>query len=372
MATVVRRRRHRDDGARRRGRELARLHRAGSRPSRASAGWCAKGSPCASCGEGTRGRDRTPRPHRRARGRPRCRSSRGRASDRRGRRPDARRSHAPAHAADHGGRAADRDRLPDRARPAARAAAGPALPWSRLGRGRAAHADRLARARLGAAARRPDRRLHDAGVADLGAGTTQCTPRCTRPCSVRRCCSGGRCSAPTRSGALPRWPRSGYLLAAMPASDVVGVWLVASADVHYPATVTTGLGDQRAGRRDHAGRLVRAGGGGSSMRVAVGEARRASRRDLGAARREQAAARRRGGRGRLPAGRRPRAPRRARRGPRAGRRPAERRGAELASPPADGRSSSLAAAPATDTRRTASTASRRRCTASGRLPPTST
>ena len=55
----------------------------------------------------------------------------------------------------------------------------------------------------------------------------------------------------------------GYLLAAMPASDVVGVWLVASAGVHYPATVTTGLGDQRAGRRDHAGRLVRAGSGGA-------------------------------------------------------------------------------------------------------------
>ncbi len=27
----------------------------------------------------------------------------------------------------------------------------------------------------------------------------------------------------------------GYLLAAMPAGDVVGVWLVASAGVHYPA-----------------------------------------------------------------------------------------------------------------------------------------
>jgi cytochrome c oxidase assembly factor CtaG len=40
-------------------------------------------------------------------------------------------------------------------------------------------------------------------------------------------------------------PRVAYLLAAMPASDVVGVWLVASAGVHYPATVTAGLGDQR-------------------------------------------------------------------------------------------------------------------------------
>lgn len=39
--------------------------------------------------------------------------------------------------------------------------------------------------------------------------------------------------------------RVGYLLAAMPASDVVGVWLIASAGVHYPAHVTTGLGDQR-------------------------------------------------------------------------------------------------------------------------------
>jgi cytochrome c oxidase assembly factor CtaG len=39
----------------------------------------------------------------------------------------------------------------------------------------------------------------------------------------------------------------GYLLAAMPASDVVGVWLVASAGLHYPATVTMGLGDQRRG-----------------------------------------------------------------------------------------------------------------------------
>ncbi len=37
----------------------------------------------------------------------------------------------------------------------------------------------------------------------------------------------------------------GYLLAAMPASDVVGVWLVASAGLHYPPWVTTGLGDQR-------------------------------------------------------------------------------------------------------------------------------
>jgi len=37
----------------------------------------------------------------------------------------------------------------------------------------------------------------------------------------------------------------GYLLAAMPASDVVGVWLIASAESHYPAAVATGLGDQR-------------------------------------------------------------------------------------------------------------------------------
>jgi putative membrane protein len=39
--------------------------------------------------------------------------------------------------------------------------------------------------------------------------------------------------------------RVGYLLAAMPASDVIGVWLIASAGVHYPPDVTTGLADQR-------------------------------------------------------------------------------------------------------------------------------
>ena len=39
--------------------------------------------------------------------------------------------------------------------------------------------------------------------------------------------------------------RVGYLLAAMPASDVIGVWLIASAGVHYPPDVTTGIADQR-------------------------------------------------------------------------------------------------------------------------------
>jgi putative membrane protein len=37
----------------------------------------------------------------------------------------------------------------------------------------------------------------------------------------------------------------GYLLAAMPASDVVGVWLIGSTTVHYPPDVTTGVADQR-------------------------------------------------------------------------------------------------------------------------------
>jgi putative membrane protein len=44
---------------------------------------------------------------------------------------------------------------------------------------------------------------------------------------------------------LPPLARVGYLLAAMPASDAVGVWLIASAGVHYPAAVTTGIADQR-------------------------------------------------------------------------------------------------------------------------------
>jgi putative membrane protein len=39
--------------------------------------------------------------------------------------------------------------------------------------------------------------------------------------------------------------RVGYLLAAMPASDVVGAWLVGSAGLHYPLDVVGGIGDQR-------------------------------------------------------------------------------------------------------------------------------
>ncbi|HEY3766602.1 MAG TPA: cytochrome c oxidase assembly protein [Gaiellales bacterium] len=44
---------------------------------------------------------------------------------------------------------------------------------------------------------------------------------------------------------LPALARVGYLLAAMPASDAIGIWLIASAGVHYPAAVTTGIADQR-------------------------------------------------------------------------------------------------------------------------------
>jgi putative membrane protein len=39
--------------------------------------------------------------------------------------------------------------------------------------------------------------------------------------------------------------RVGYLLAAMPASDVIGVWLIASGSLHYPHDVATGIADQR-------------------------------------------------------------------------------------------------------------------------------
>jgi cytochrome c oxidase assembly factor CtaG len=39
--------------------------------------------------------------------------------------------------------------------------------------------------------------------------------------------------------------RVAYLLSAMPFNDVIGVWLVASSRVQYPASTAPGLSDQR-------------------------------------------------------------------------------------------------------------------------------